>query len=111
MEIENTKFVTCIDTTVHYRSCIPVQNLKTDPVFKALDKIFRRYNKAGFRVKIIKCDWAFIPLTDDMLDDMGVTIDPAAAGDHEPTAERNNRTLKERVRVALAQPQYWEPHY
>ncbi|CAJ1941828.1 unnamed protein product, partial [Cylindrotheca closterium] len=37
---------------------------------------------------------------------MGVTIDPTAAGDHEPTAERNNRTLKERVRVALAQLPY-----
>ncbi|CAJ1951078.1 unnamed protein product [Cylindrotheca closterium] len=42
----------------------------------------------------------------DMLDDMGVTIDPTAAGDHEPTAERNNRTLKERVRVALARLLY-----
>ncbi|CAJ1946105.1 unnamed protein product, partial [Cylindrotheca closterium] len=39
MEIENAKFLTCIDTTVRYRSCIPVQNLKTDPVFDALDKI------------------------------------------------------------------------
>ncbi|CAJ1928434.1 unnamed protein product [Cylindrotheca closterium] len=106
MEIKNAKFLTCIDTTVRYRSCIPVQNLKTDPVFEALDKIFRRYNKAGFQVKIIKCDWVFIPLMDDMLDDMGVTIDPTAAGDHEPTAERNNRTLKERVRVALAQLPY-----
>ncbi|CAJ1956680.1 unnamed protein product [Cylindrotheca closterium] len=106
MEIENAKFLTCIDTTVCYRSCIPMQNLKTDPVFEALDKIFRRYNKAGFQVKIIKCDRAFLPLSDDMLDDMGVTIDPAAAGDHEPTAERNNRTLKERVRVAFAQLPY-----
>ncbi|CAJ1956667.1 unnamed protein product, partial [Cylindrotheca closterium] len=81
-------------------------NLKTDPVFEALDKIFRRYNKAGFQVKIIKCDWAFIPLTDDVLDNMGVTIDPTAAGDHEPPAERNNRALKERVRVALARLPY-----
>ncbi|CAJ1964165.1 unnamed protein product [Cylindrotheca closterium] len=37
---------------------------------------------------------------------MGVTIDPTAAGDHKPTAERNNRTLKERVRVALARLPY-----
>ncbi|CAJ1931975.1 unnamed protein product [Cylindrotheca closterium] len=102
MEIKYAKFLTCIDTTLCYRSCIPVQNLETDPVFEALDKIFRRYNKAGFQVKIIKCDRASIPLTDDMLDDTGVTIDPTAAGDHEPTDERNNRTLKERVRVALA---------
>ncbi|CAJ1939822.1 unnamed protein product, partial [Cylindrotheca closterium] len=63
-------------------------------------------NKAGFQVKIIKCDWAFIPLTDDMLGTMGVTIDLTAAGDHEPTAEQNNRMLKERVRVALAQLPY-----
>ncbi|CAJ1955008.1 unnamed protein product [Cylindrotheca closterium] len=102
MEIGDAKFLTCIDTTVRYLSCIPMQNLKTEPVFEALDKIFRRYNKAGFHVKTIKCDWAFIPLTDDMLDDMGVTIDPTAAGDHEPTAERNNRSLEERVRVAVA---------
>ncbi|CAJ1946452.1 unnamed protein product [Cylindrotheca closterium] len=106
MEIGDAKFLTCIDTTVRYRSCIPMQNLKTDPVFEALDKIFCRYNKAGFHVKTIKCDRAFIPLTDDMLDDMGVAIDPAAAGDHEPTAERDNRMLKERVRVALARLPY-----
>ncbi|CAJ1929592.1 unnamed protein product, partial [Cylindrotheca closterium] len=67
MEIKNAKFLTCIDTTVRYCSCIPVQNLKTDPEFEALDKIFRRYNKAGFHVKTIKCDRAFIPLTDDMV--------------------------------------------
>ncbi|CAJ1956587.1 unnamed protein product [Cylindrotheca closterium] len=83
----------------HNRS---ITNLKTDPVFETLDKIFRHCNKAGFQVKMIKCDQAFIPLTDDMLDNIGVTIDPTAAGDHEPTAEQNNRTLKERVRVALA---------
>ncbi|CAJ1968434.1 unnamed protein product, partial [Cylindrotheca closterium] len=77
-----------------------------EPVFEALDKIFRRYNKAGFKVKTIKCNRAFIPLTDAMLDNMGVTIDLTAAGDHEPTAERNNRTLKERVRVALARLPY-----
>ncbi|CAJ1944116.1 unnamed protein product [Cylindrotheca closterium] len=55
---------------------------------------------------VLQCDRAFIPLTDDMLDYMGVTIDPTAAGDQEPTAERNNRTLKERVRVALARLPY-----
>ncbi|CAJ1937058.1 unnamed protein product [Cylindrotheca closterium] len=103
----NQRVLTCIDTTVRYCSCIPVHNLKTDPVFEALDKIFRRYNKAGFQVKIIKCDRAFIPLTDDVLDDMGVTIDPTAAGDHKPTAERNNRTLKKRVGVALDYPTKW----
>ncbi|CAJ1962581.1 unnamed protein product [Cylindrotheca closterium] len=101
-----TSRLTCIDTTVHYRSCIPMQNLKTEPVFEALDKIFCRYNKAGFHVKTIKCDRAFIPLSDDMLDDMGVTIDPTASGDHKPTAERNNRMLKESVRVALARLPY-----
>ncbi|CAJ1946503.1 unnamed protein product [Cylindrotheca closterium] len=106
MEIKDAKFLTCIDTTVHYCSCIPMQNLKTDPVFAALDKIFRRYNKAGFQLKMIKCDRAFIPLTDDMLDNMGVTIGPTVAGDHEPTAEQNNRMLKERVRVALARLPY-----
>ncbi|CAJ1940615.1 unnamed protein product [Cylindrotheca closterium] len=106
MEIRDAKFLTCIDTTVRCGSCIPMQNLKTDPVFEALDKIFRRYNKAGFHVKTIKCAWAFIPLRDDMLDNMGVIIDPTAAGDHKPTAERNNRTLKERVRVALARLPY-----
>ncbi|CAJ1966652.1 unnamed protein product [Cylindrotheca closterium] len=68
--------------------------------------IFRPYNKAGFQVKMIKCDRAFIVLTDDMLDNMGVTIDPTAAGDHEPTTEQNNRTLKERVSVALVRLPY-----
>ncbi|CAJ1953833.1 unnamed protein product [Cylindrotheca closterium] len=37
---------------------------------------------------------------------VSIVIDPTAAGDHEPTAEQNNRALKKRVRVALAQLPY-----
>ncbi|CAJ1953561.1 unnamed protein product [Cylindrotheca closterium] len=103
MRFVNRKGVPPEELYQHNRT---ITNLKTDPVFAALDKIFRRYNKAGFHVKTIKCDRAFIPLTDDLLDNMGATIDPTAAGDHEPTAERNNRTLEERVRVALARLPY-----
>ncbi|CAJ1944001.1 unnamed protein product [Cylindrotheca closterium] len=92
-----------VKAAMEARSAMHILNA---PNTKTLDKIFRRYNKAGFQVKTIKCDWAFIPLTDDVLDDMGVAIGPTAAGDHEPTAEQTNRTLKERVRIALARLPY-----
>jgi hypothetical protein len=78
----------------------------TTTVFKALDKILHKYINANFRVVKIKCDPAFIPLTNEILDQMGLIIDPTTAGDHEPTAERNNRTLKERIRVVVARLPY-----
>jgi len=106
MHINKSTFLTTIDETVKFRQCIPMENTTTDTVFKALDKILRKYNKANFRVVKIKCDRAFIPLTDEMLDRMGTVIDPTTAGDHEPTAERNNRTLKERIRVVVARLPY-----
>ncbi|CAJ1966093.1 unnamed protein product [Cylindrotheca closterium] len=68
----NTKMRFVNRKGVYVLEQLGANNLKTDPVFEALDKIFRRYNKAGFQVKIIKCDRAFIPLTDDRLDDVVV---------------------------------------
>ena len=50
----------------------------------------------------IHCDNEFIPITKEMQDEMNVTVEPTPPGGHEPNSERNNRTIKERMRVAFA---------
>ena len=67
---------------MRYRHCIPVESTSSRHTFAALDKILRKYNKAGFTIKVIHCDRAFIPISDDMMDEMGIEIDPVTAGDH-----------------------------
>ncbi|CAJ1940186.1 unnamed protein product [Cylindrotheca closterium] len=66
MEIGDATFLTCIDTTVRYRSCIPMQNLKTDPVFapEGSSTTSRRYAPAPSHPS---CPWWTAPLPSDVL--------------------------------------------
>ena len=102
MFVNNAIFLTCIDTTVMFRQCKAVQNTAKDTMFSGIDKFLRKYNKGGFKVSVIHCDNEFIPITDDMMDEMNVTVEPTPPGGHQPHSERNNRTIKERMRVSHA---------
>ena len=102
MFVNNTIFLTCIDTTVQFRQCKAVPNTAKDTMFAGIDSFLRVYNKGGFKVSIIHCDNEFILITDDMMDDMDVVVEPTPPGGHEPHSERNNRTIKEQMRVTHA---------
>ena len=93
--------LTGIDTTVIYRSYVPIKKRTKAELLKSLDKILRTYNKAGYAVKRIDADGEFEPLLDDLRDSDDINVNIANPGDHVPHAERNNRTLKERVRTIL----------
>ena len=102
MFVNNAIFLTCIDTTINFRQCRAVPNTTRETMFSGIDAFLRKYNKGGFRVSKIHCDNEFIPITDEMMDEMNVIVEPTPPGGHEPNAERNNRTIKERMRVAYA---------
>ena len=95
MFIHKIPFLTTISKSIMYRTAQPLEN-KTPTVYRsALDKIFRLYNTAGFRIKMIKADQEFKPILDGIKDDLDITMNYASAEAHVPEAERNNRTIKE----------------
>jgi hypothetical protein len=70
-------------------------------LYSALDDILRTYNAAGYTIRDIQCDGEFRPLMDPNKDNLGVDMNYTNAEDHVPEAERNNRTIKERVRALV----------
>ena len=90
-------FLTTIDKTIRFRATIPLNSQKAKEVYKALDSILRQYNDAGYFFKSIHCDQEFRSLMDSVADDLNVKMNYASSGEHVPEAERNNRTIKDRV--------------
>ena len=92
--------LTAIDRTIKFRSLVPIETRQHEEYFRALDKILRHYNNAGFVIKVIHCDGEYRSMMDKVKDDLNVDMNFTNAQDHVPEAERNNRTIKERIRAA-----------
>lgn len=99
-------FLTTIDKTIRFRATVPLNSQKAKEVYKALDSILRQYNDAGFFFKFIHCDQEFRSLMDAVADDLNVKMNYASTSEHVPEAERNNRTIKDRVRTTYHQLPY-----
>jgi len=102
MYVNNAAFLNGIDKTIRFRNCVPVQGRSAETLREAVDVMLRKYNNAGFEVSKLHADREFVPLTNEMLDEMNVELVPTIAGQHEPHVERANRTVKERMRVQHA---------
>jgi hypothetical protein len=100
MFINSEGMLTAIDRTIKFRSLVPIDSKQKDEYYRALDVILRKYNSAGFMIKMIHCDGEYRSMMDDVKDNLDVEMNYANAFDHVPEAERNNRTIKERVRAA-----------
>ena len=99
-------FLTTIDKTIRFRATVPLNSQKAKNVYKALDSILWQYNDTGFFFKYIHCDQEFWSLMDDVADDLNVKMNYASSGEHVPEAERNNRTIKDRVQTTYHQLLY-----
>ena len=99
MFVNGRGFMTSIDKSVRYRSAVRIESTSAKSLYEAIDKILRVYNSAGFIVVAIHADPEYTPIFDAVKDDLDVTMCYTAAQDHVPEAERNNCTIKERVRV------------
>jgi hypothetical protein len=62
--------------------------------------VLQLYNSPGFHIKPIHCNGEFRAMMDKVKDSLGVCMSFTNALDHVPEAERNNRTIKERVWAA-----------
>lgn len=98
MFVNNMPFLTAIDSPIKYRSVVPLKNKDAKEIFKALEKIIKFYKENGFFIKIIHADREFKSIFEEM-QDLGVQMNFANTEEHVPTAERNNRTIGERIRA------------
>ena len=99
MYVNKIAFLTTIDRQIKYRAVVPLNNRTKEELYEGVDQITRLYNGAGFEISTIYMDGEFKSVMDQVKDDLGISMNYTNAQDHEPTTERNNRTLKERIRV------------
>jgi hypothetical protein len=99
MYVNECGFMTRINQTIRFRSAIPIENRTHEEYYRVLDMVLQLHNIAGFHIKTIHCDREFCAMMDKVKDDLGVCMNFTNALDHVPEAERNNRTIKERVRA------------
>jgi hypothetical protein len=67
-----------------------------------LDRVIRAYRRAQFQMTEIHCDNEFHKLMDPFAakQDPIIKVNYTTTNEHVPRAERNNRTVRERVRAA-----------
>ena len=101
MFVNKQPFLTSIDKSVRFRSLVPLKSQSGEEYLRALQFIMRHYNKGGFFIQLIHCDGEYKQLIEPVQDKLNATMNFANPGDHVPEAERNNRTIKERIRAAF----------
>jgi hypothetical protein len=99
MYVNRMPVLTSIDTSIRHRCSVPLKNRTAKEIYRGLDVIFRAYDKAGFRIKDLHCDGEFKSIMDVVCDDLSITMNYTTRDEHVPEAERNNRTIGERIRV------------
>jgi hypothetical protein len=100
MHVNKIPMMTSIDKTIRYRSLVVLKNMTKKQIFSGIDDILRLYNGAGYGIKTLRTDQQFCALMRDVEDEMGIQTDPTTMGQHQNEAERNIRTIKERIRAA-----------
>ena len=90
---------------------VPIEAKTRGDYYKALDVIFRHYNKGGFIIKIIYCDGEYHAMMNKVSDDLDVEMNYTNASDHVPEAEQNNHTIKERIRATFRDTLQSDPTY
>jgi hypothetical protein len=100
MYVNECGMLTAIDQTIKFRSLVPMNIKQHVEYYRALDQILRHYNRAGFVIRTIHFNGEFRGMMEQVEDDLDVDMNFTNAQDHVPEAERNNRTIKERIRAA-----------
>ena len=101
MFINNCVFLTAIDKTIPFRSCASLPSKASRHWATALRLLMRKYNQAGFFIKLIRADNEFKETLEDVVErvpDMP-DVNHCGSDEHVPEAERNNRMIQERFRI------------
>jgi len=93
--------LTTVDSRIKYRALVPLKNRTAESLYKSLDNVLRRYNRATIYVTSIDSDIEFKTLFEDVEDNMDAKFNHAPQGEHVPAAKRNNRTIADCICVAV----------
>jgi hypothetical protein len=99
MFVNGMPMLTGIDRSIRFRALIALDSRSESEIFRGITSIFRLYENAGFRIKRIHCDQEFRNMMERVSTEFDITMNYATAGEHVPEAERNNRTIQERIRA------------
>jgi hypothetical protein len=97
MYVNGMPMMTCIDQSIRFRSLVPLESRVASELYRVLDVILRAYNKRGYQIKTINCDGEFRTLMNKVHDNLDIDMNYTSKGEHVPEAERNNRTIGERI--------------
>ena len=101
--VNSMKFLTTVSLHLYYRTAHYMKNTKMITYEEAIKELMQIYHQGGFRVTEMRLDNEFKPLTKSIGEKFNINMQHCNAQDHVPEAERNNRTIKERVRVNFYQ--------
>jgi len=101
MFVNNMPYFTSISRDIYYRTANRMPSRTADSLYQAVDEVFRVYNSNKFTVSTVYSDNEWKPIFDEVKDNLGVTMIYSSAQAHVPEAERNNRTIKERIRATF----------
>jgi hypothetical protein len=99
MFLNGMPMLTGIDRSIRVRVLIALDNRSESEIFRGMKSVLRVYDDAGFRIKRIICDQEFRHMMERVSEEFNVEMNYATAGEHVPEAERNNRTIQERIRA------------
>ena len=101
MFINNCVFLTAIDKTIPFRSCASLPSKASRHWATVLKLLMRKYNQAGFFIKLIRADNEFKETMEDVVErvpDMP-EVNHCGSDEHVLEEERNNRVIQERFRI------------
>ena len=108
LNVNTLKFLTSISHDVYYRTGQYLIDATAKEYEKLMEELYYVYRKSGFTIVEIHCDNEFRKALDAFAAKQTppIRMNYAAANEHVPRAERNNRTIQERVRCNYYQLPY-----
>ena len=98
MYVNEAPYFTTISKALYYRTAQFLPTRTHRDLYTSLDEVLQVYNTEGFAITKIYCSNEFKPIMDPVKDDLDVDMQYSPPQGHVPKAERNNRTIKERIR-------------
>ena len=102
MFVEDQAFVNAVDQKVKFKSLAwlgTFKKLNDEQLMAGLDKIIHHFKRQGIKITYLHLDGKFKSLKRQGEKRWELKINLSAPDEHVPDAERNNRTLQDRVRV------------
>ena len=101
LKVNVLQFFTTIAHDIYFRTAQFVKSTHFEQFRECMDEIIAMYRRGGFVVTKVNCDNEFRKAFEGYAEKQSppIKVSYSAAQEHVPRAERNNRTIQERVRT------------